>query len=141
MDPDYYSVRLAGASDGSQVDFQVESLVGYYTQVMASPVPGFRNSDYYVFNGQSSGWSDTQTITIPNNLNPTNRTIQPTASPTQTPAAPLQPRAQSKVLFGLSWDEVAIIALSFVVVVLVAATLFYRRISQGQVKQPQPLSN
>ncbi len=67
----------------------------------------------------------------------TNPTSQPTTSQTQTPTATTQqPSIQSKVLFGLSWDEIAIVGLTVAVVVLVAATLFYRSRSARQAKQP-----
>ena len=56
----------------TQIDFQVEALIGYYT------------TDN-VFIGQSSGWSNTQTLIIPEGQPPTpTPTITPYQEPRQT---------------------------------------------------------
>ncbi len=57
---------------GSQVDFQVEAMIGYIHRV-PSPVALYP----YVFTGEESNWSNTQTLSIPTNfelLSPTNTT-------------------------------------------------------------------
>jgi hypothetical protein len=66
---DYYGVHLGEISAGGQVDFQVEALIGYFTRVYESPSPadqfsGGRPGYHDVFTGESSGWSDTQTVTV-----------------------------------------------------------------------------
>jgi hypothetical protein len=58
-------------SSTSQVDFQVESMIGYFSRGV-----GF---DSWSFTGEESGWSNTQTLTIPANESP---------SPTSTPITP-----------------------------------------------------
>jgi len=73
-DSDYtvvaYSHRLEGISAGGQVDFQVQALIGYYTHINDTIVPGVPRFDptdpphHYVFTGEASGWSDTQTVTV-----------------------------------------------------------------------------
>jgi len=45
---------------GAQVDFQVESMIGYTHNVYTAPLP-FSGT---VFEGETSGWSNTQTLTI-----------------------------------------------------------------------------
>jgi hypothetical protein len=50
---------------GGQVDFQVQAIVGYTTRVYGTPVPPWTESYRDVFTGETSGWSSTQTITIP----------------------------------------------------------------------------
>jgi hypothetical protein len=48
-----------------QMDFRVQAQIGYYTESqLLVPVPGAPFS-YYTFTGEVSGWSTTQTVTIP----------------------------------------------------------------------------
>ncbi len=64
-----YMVEL---TPGSQVDFQAKAMIGYVHRV-PSPVALYP----YVFTGEESGWSTTQTLVIPTNfavLSPTNAT-------------------------------------------------------------------
>jgi hypothetical protein len=66
----------------SQVDFQVEAFIGYVSRTI-----GFAS---WYFTGESSGWSSTQTITIPavsvstSTPSPTSSS-NPTTAPTSTP--------------------------------------------------------
>jgi hypothetical protein len=57
-----YSVQIMGLTDGfssdAKVDFQVQALEGYITRVFIPPFLPYR------FFGQTSDWSNTQTITI-----------------------------------------------------------------------------
>jgi hypothetical protein len=48
----------------AQIDFQVEAMIGYIHHVIAMPF----SAD--VFEGQTSGWSNTQTLTIPASSTP-----------------------------------------------------------------------
>lgn len=78
---------------GGQVDFQVEALIGYYTRVYGTPVPGIPGSgtSYYdVFTGETSGWSNTQTITVSGNSSTTDSGASPTdgQNPSATPEVP-----------------------------------------------------
>ncbi len=71
---------------GSQLDFQVQVLIGQvnivYTELMAG--------DGYNFTGESSDWSNTQTITIANGATSTSISSSTSANPTptSTPAVP-----------------------------------------------------
>jgi hypothetical protein len=58
---------LEGVDSGDSVDFQVQAQIGYYNKSYTGMLaPVFVGGDfYYFFTGQTSGWSDTQTITIP----------------------------------------------------------------------------
>jgi hypothetical protein len=64
---------------GGQVDFQVEAMIGYVHREITIPVPGTG----WVFTGETSGWSNTQTITIGESQTPT-----PSPATTPTPTAP-----------------------------------------------------
>ncbi|MCL5876450.1 MAG: hypothetical protein M1540_01400 [Candidatus Bathyarchaeota archaeon] len=116
--PDHSLWDLLDYIPGNQIDFQVQALIGYYTVDN-------------VFVGQSSGWSNTQTLTIPND--------DSTSSPSQNPTAtPQQQNAQSGVLLGLNWEQIALIVLILIVAVLAFALVLSRRRS---VKRIRALSN
>lgn len=60
------------ASEGGQIDFQVQAFIGYRTRVNDTFVPGVPSSNptdpipyHYVFTGETSEWSQIQTLTIP----------------------------------------------------------------------------
>jgi len=66
--------------DGSQVDFQVQALIGHI-----DPIPsGLLAGDFYNFTGESSDWSNTQTITIANGATSTSISASTSANPTPT---------------------------------------------------------
>lgn len=59
-------------SEGGQIDFQVQALIGYRTRVNGTFLPGAPSSDptdpiphYYIFTGKTSEWSEIQTLTVP----------------------------------------------------------------------------
>jgi hypothetical protein len=69
------NVQIYGVSAGDQIDFQVEALTGHYLSSLPNPSNPMRSPDekfHYVFDGTGSGYSSTQTITIPghNTLSP-----------------------------------------------------------------------
>ncbi len=76
---------------GGQIDFQVMSFIGYYTTFEGySPEPIiYPPPVYFVYTGQSSEWSNTQTLTIPASIS-SNSTIStsPTPTFTSTPTVP-----------------------------------------------------
>lgn len=67
---------------GSQVDFQVQALIGHIN---------YLGGGYYNFTGQTSGWSNTQTLTIGESQTPT-PTPTPTPEQTPTPTPTLEPQ-------------------------------------------------
>jgi hypothetical protein len=76
------SIDLTHVPSGSQVDFQVEALVGYQQGV----IQPFSTPRIIV--GQSSGWSNTQTATIPETSTSPTPTSPTTSTPTSTPISP-----------------------------------------------------
>jgi hypothetical protein len=56
---DQYSFGLGDLSAGSQVDFQVQASIGYYSNPLYEIT-----LEYNVFTGETSGWSNTQTLTV-----------------------------------------------------------------------------
>lgn len=114
----------------AQIDFQVQAMIGYIHHADAMPF----SAD--VFEGQTSGWSSTQTIAISDNSittpdispSPSSITPKPSDSPSQEPTAtPDQPDTQTGVLFGLDWEQTAIVLLGVVVVLLVVVVVFQRK--------------
>jgi hypothetical protein len=75
---------------GAQVDFQVEAMKGYLSWEV-SPLFGYWN-----FTGETSGWSNTQTVTIGESQTPTS---PPANSPTPTPESP---QADITVIAGVA---------------------------------------
>ena len=52
------SAKSFDVLSGGQVDFQVEAMIGYVHRALTQMNP-------YIFTGETSGWSNTQTLTIP----------------------------------------------------------------------------
>ncbi len=121
-----------------QIDFRVQALIGYYIAY-----GGYYPSNY-VYNGEISGWSSTQTIalsdgTITTNASPspTSTTINPTNQEDQNlTSTSNQSVSGGLVIFGLDWLSVVVVVLLLVVVVLLVFVVFYlrRRRVGGSVK-------
>ena len=61
-----YSMQTDDVSDGGKIDFNVQAFIGYYTMLDSTPDSLFqRIHTIYTFHGESSEWSNTQTISIP----------------------------------------------------------------------------
>ncbi|MBN1245226.1 hypothetical protein JXA31_06495 [Candidatus Bathyarchaeota archaeon] len=73
--------------DGAKVDFQVEAREGYHTQCYPFMAILFFT---WVFTGEYSGWSETQTLTIGETPTPS-----PATTPTQTPSPVITPTPTS----------------------------------------------
>jgi hypothetical protein len=118
---------IRNISDGGQVDFQVRALVGNYIRVYGTPVPPFGTPYHDIFTGETSDWSNTQTITISDNSD-ISSTPNPSDSLSENPTAtPQQPGTQSGILFGLDWQQAVIILLSIMVVLLIVEIAFMCR--------------
>lgn len=99
---------LGNVSANGKIDFQVQAFIGYYTQKMYPSVPGFRDSYYNVFNGESSGWSSSQTISIPDG------SVSVSTSPNQT-STPTVPEFPSWMILFLSSMMILVAGLSVLV--------------------------
>jgi hypothetical protein len=99
-------------------DFQVQAQIGHIDDIPSGMLAG----DYYKFVGQSSDWSDTQTISFPDGavtLSPNTSTPTPSVSPTPSPTSTVP-----------ELPALAIVPLLFAV--LSAALLVrYRRVVHG----------
>lgn len=96
---------------GGTIDFRVQAQIGYYTLADKAPVPIIQG-----FVGQTSDWSNTQTITIP--ASSTSPTISSTISPTVSPNEERHP---------VSIPLIAAVGVIAVLVVLAGSLLLFRR--------------
>jgi hypothetical protein len=111
---------------GAQVDFQVEAMIGYVSREYAGNYGPF--SYPWVFTGETSGWSNTQTITITDSTPTTTPNTSPfpsTPQDTTTPTGVSNP--QTAVLLGLDWIQLAMLALLTVIAGLLVAVIVYLR--------------
>jgi hypothetical protein len=130
---------LVKATLRGQVDFKVQAIIGYSTRFNESfsgPPIGLEPGEsyhYYIFTGESSDWSSTQTVTIGDTAATTPST---TASPTMT--GPAQPsittitpeETQTDLPLSSNWETVAIVGLTVAVAVLAAGLLVvWRRLA------------
>ncbi len=117
------SVKLGNVTDGGTVDFRVQAIIGYSTRyndpVIQIGVPTDRDYEphHYVFIGQESDWSNTQTITLGEN---TEATPIPTYPPLQTVLAQETPAP--------SVPEFSTVAIPFLLLAVASTvTLFLNR--------------
>jgi hypothetical protein len=88
---------LIGRYDSFQVDFQVEAINGYLnSSILYGPLPiGVDPNSRPVIIVNTSGWSNTQTITIPESQMPT---PSPATTPTPTPHQEPQQTALTTII-------------------------------------------
>jgi hypothetical protein len=110
----------------AQVDFQVQALIGYVHRVVLTNVTnptGPWDLAPWIFTGETSDWSNTQTITIDGNAPTTTPTTSPSQYPTATPDAQGDANQQ-----GFNWTEISLFAaLGVIVALLVVITLMHRK--------------
>jgi hypothetical protein len=114
---------LEGVDVGDQVDFRVQAQIGYYNKSytgMFAPVPG--GDFYYVFTGETSDWSNIQTITIGESQTPTPSpatTPTPDQTPTPTPSQEPQQTEQIEPIVGAAIVVAVIIAVLGLLIYLI----------------------
>jgi len=132
------TIPLDSYPENGQVDFQVEAMVGHtsLTFVADHPLAPILGGEYYeaIAYDTSSGWSKTQTISIPDgSVFLSTSSPSPITSPTiaasqESSATHSQPKAGTSVLPGLDWVGIIIVTLlSVVVVLLFFVVVFLRR--------------
>jgi hypothetical protein len=80
-----YAYTLSNMAGESKVDFRIQAVIGYSTRDNDTAVPGIAFGDptdpnprHYVFTGQFSDWSNTETLSIPDGKV---TTVEPTTPP------------------------------------------------------------
>ena len=103
--------KMMDFSLGSHVDFQVQALAGNIHRVWNPNVTNQLDRYPYVFTGEESGWSSTQTITIPSAV--TTLTASPNPNlPTPTTKPTVPEFSSFAVLVLISAACLAVLALS-----------------------------
>jgi hypothetical protein len=98
---------------GGKVDFQVEAMIGYVHR--SGEPPGFP----WTFYGETSGWSNTQTITIGESQTPT-----PSPATTPTPTAPnMGPTSPPRQEPALTQEQLEIIVGAAIAAAIIGAGL------------------
>lgn len=137
----YYDYTLGNISVGGQVDFRVQAIIGYSTRInetFSGPPIGLDPGEsyhYYIFTGQTSDSSNSQTVTIsdtsnsssPNPTSPPESTVTPTVTPTTSPTAVSTMPDENTLTLTVPFS--AFIAVGAVLAVIIAslALLLYRR--------------
>ncbi len=121
---------LNEVSARGQVDFQVQALLGYTHRGYNPNAINQLDMFPWVFDGETSDWSNTQTVTMDANAStpPSGTSTLPSQNPIVTP---LQPNTGSDILAGSSWVTVTIILSCVIVVLWVFVVVFLRRRSVG----------
>jgi hypothetical protein len=128
--PDFNG-RTLTLNPGDQVDFQVQALIGATHRGYNATATNQLEMYPFVFDGETSGWSSTQTVTIP--ANPVTATLNPTATPIQDMPT-INNGAHLNAIFGLDYGEIIIIViLSIIALLLVVLILVFRK---RNVRQP-----
>jgi hypothetical protein len=103
---------------GGQVDFQVRAGIGHGGAV------GFAD---WVFNGELSGWSPTQTVTISANipLSPTPTASSSTSTLTPTPTLTSVSGALNASLLLIT--TIALVVIAFLLVIIISLILYMKK--------------
>ncbi len=133
-DSEYTTVKISllnwpELGNNDKMDFRIEARTGHY------PDP---NQPIEFSLIESSGWSNTQTITVytsNSSPNPTPTSTQTTSIPTQTMTADhTQNVGQADVILGLNWEQTTIDLLSIAGIVLAITALLIISIKKERAK-------
>ena len=113
-------------SVGDQVDFQVQSRIGYYTFIPDPLRSGFYHEGTSEFTGQSSDWSNTQTISIPDGSVSISTSPTPSSSPSTDSNSTSESQQQEQPqLEPFPTIPVAIVAIGTVFIIVGVSLLVY----------------
>ncbi|MCW4001461.1 MAG: hypothetical protein NWE93_14610 [Candidatus Bathyarchaeota archaeon] len=125
---EYTVISFGEFSSNSKIDFQVQALVGYVHRISNGSATNILDKFPWVFDGETSGWSATHTLTIieaSSTPAPSSATLNPSDSPLSPTQTPLEPNVGTSVLSGLDWVGMAILVLLCVVVVLLVLLVVF----------------
>jgi hypothetical protein len=111
-------------SAGGQADFQVQAFIGYDNRTTSMTALGESHRD--VFTGETSDWSNTQTLTIPASTSISTSSPSPTSTPDQTTEP--TPKETPQTL----QSEVVIVAVVAVALVVAGLLVYFKKRSRGQ---------
>jgi hypothetical protein len=116
------------------IDFQVQALVGYVHRISNGSATNILDMYPWVFDGETSDWSNTQTLTMSDFVPSSTVTVIPTGSTSQNPTSTANQPAS--ILFGLDLLGVIVVLMLGAIIVLLVFVVFYlrRRSVGGAVK-------
>ena len=106
------------------IDFQVQALVGYVHRIANGSATNQLDMYPWVFDGETSDWSNTQTLTMSNYVPSLTATSTPTDSSQNPTSTANQPTC---VLFGLDLLGVIVVVMLGAIIVLLVFVVFYLR--------------
>ena len=116
-----YYVFPGGIPVGAETDFQVEAMIGQVYTIK----PGF-DSWATAFSGATSGWSNTETVTVPANI-PLSPTPAPSSSTsTQTPTPTPSLTSVSSASYA-SLLLIALVVIAFLLAIIIFLLLYMRK--------------
>lgn len=118
--------RMLASNSGNQIDFQVQAMIGATHRGYSANATDQLDMFPFVFDGETSVWSSTQTVIILDNS--ATATSNSSTSPTQVfPTINTGPII--KTYWGLNYGEILIIAILAIISVLLAILIavFYGR--------------
>jgi hypothetical protein len=138
------SIPASNYPDEGQLDIQVQEAIGHDAKIFINENWHIMDFTYYghyeeaVAVDTTSDWSGTQIINLDDGVSiattPTPTPYQSSLTPTVTglpsessTTAPFQQNVHSGVVFGLSWEELALVTSAVVIAVLAAALVFALR--------------
>jgi hypothetical protein len=114
----FLGTKMIEFAYGEQVDFQVEAMIGYIHRVHNPNSTSMSTIYPWRFTGETSGWSETQTLTINVPL-----------SPSQTVHSD-QSNSQHMASSSLDWEQLATLTLLSAIVLLVIVVVYLHRKSK-----------
>jgi hypothetical protein len=118
--PDAQSTILSGLHSDAQIDFQVQALIGFVHRGYNASATNQLEMFPWVFDGETSNWTNTQTLTI--SLNNGEATNQSQTSPNGTSIG----TQTSTIQQSFGWTEVSLFV-AVCVIGLLLAIVFIRK--------------
>jgi hypothetical protein len=117
-------ILLGLSDDFHQIDYQVEAINGYLNTTPAYVPPiGFDPNSTPVIVVNTSGWSSTQTVSIPPYV-----PLSPTPAPSSSSSAPtLTPVSSASNSLLLLTTTIALVVIAFLLAVIIALLLYMRK--------------
>lgn len=119
------NAKMIDVPSGGKVDFQVEAMIGYVSRVYNPNATGMFDMYPWRFTGETSGWSNAQTLTVSSSGQSFSGSPSPTSPDQTTESTPSQttdstPQGTPQIL-----ESVAILGAIVAILVVVAVLLVY----------------
>ncbi len=113
---------------GRQIDIQVQAMYGTVVNTKPPSISG-AIAPNYIFEGETSDWSPTQTVTIPANipLSPTPAPSSSTSTLTPTPTPTLTSVSSASYASLLLITTIAFVVIAFLLAIIIFLLLYMRK--------------